>query len=169
MRLVLVILALVSASAMPALARVSSWILDPSGNDHGERLIYESGGQVSYRFECEKDAIAITEMGVTELLDFKTNAKVGDGPDAIMPDGAALMALYGGKGTPAFQPATAVKNPSGGWNLTIRLSKNDKQLRAVGSSTMMSLFTTGYTTAVAMDDTTRATWNSFVKRCKGLT
>ena len=132
----------------------------------GERLTYESGSQVAYKFECQPDAIAITETGVTDILDLRTNRKVGDGPDAVMPEGAALMALFGGNGTPDFQPASSVKNPKGGWDLTIRLKKKGKQLRAIRSSGMISLFTTGYTTAVPIDDATSAIWKGFLKRCQ---
>ena len=72
-----------------------------------------------------------------------------------------------GKGDPQFVPAEAVKNPAGGWNLTIRLPKNDKQLKAIEKSAMMSLFTTGYTMAVQMDGAARAKWNDFMQRCNG--
>ncbi len=83
-----------------------------------------------------------------------------------MPEGAAMMALYAGKGDPQFMPAEAVKNPAGGWDLTIRLHKSDKQIQAVSKSVMMSLFTTGYTMAVAMNASSRTTWVRFMQRCQ---
>lgn len=169
MRLILQALLGASMMAAPAVAMEPGWMLRAATSDLGEQFIYESGSQISYQFLCEADAIAITETGVTDLLDLRTNVKIGDGPDAHMPEGAALMALFGGKGTPDFRPATAIKNPSGGWDLTIRLKKSDKQLRAIGSSDMISLFTTGYTAAVAIDSTTKAKWKDFLKRCQSVT
>jgi len=83
-----------------------------------------------------------------------------------MPAGAALMALYAGKGEPDFLPAEAVMNPAGGWDLSIRIPKNDKSLKAIGRSDMLSLFTTGYTMAVPMDAADRRRWNDFMQRCK---
>jgi hypothetical protein len=44
--------------------------------------------------------------------------------------------------------------------------KGDKQIKAIGKSDVMSLFTTGYTMAVVMDGAARATWNDFVQRCQ---
>lgn len=154
-------------TAAPVLAATSSWNLRPATATAGEQLVFDSGDRMTYVFTCEPTDIAVTETRVTEILDLSTNQKVGDGPDAKMPEGAALMALYGGKGSPDFQPASAVKNPNGGWDLTIRLAKNDKQLRAVSSSDMISLFTTGYTTAVPIDSATKDTWKGFLKRCQG--
>lgn len=110
----------------------------------------------------------ITEAGVTELLDLNSGNKIGDDAGAVMPEGSAMMALFTGKGEPKFVPGSAVKNPAGGWDVTIRLSKNDKQLKAAGKSDMISLFTTGYTMAVAMDANARAKWNDFMQRCNAV-
>ena len=157
-------LGLMLALSVPAAA--AGWQLQPAEGDRTLALIYGSGEKVSYRFECAANHVLITETGVTKLVDLKTGKPVGDDLEAVMPPGAAMMALFGGKGDPNFLPAEAVKNPAGGWNLTIRLPKDDKQLKAVGKSEMMSLFTTGYTMAVAMDATARAGWNDFMQRCK---
>lgn len=108
----------------------------------------------------------ITETGVTQLIDLKTGKPIGDNAGATMPEGAAMMALFGGKGDPQFIPAEAAKSPAVGWDLTIRLSKTDKQLKEIGKSKMMSLFTTGYTMAVEMDSKARAKWNEFMQRCE---
>ncbi len=61
---------------------------------------------------------------MTELLDLQTGQKVGDGSDAVMTPGAALMALFTGKGQPDFLPAEAVHNAATGWDMTIRLAKD---------------------------------------------
>jgi hypothetical protein len=151
--------------AMSAQAEAADWHIQPPDGNHGVVLTYGSGEAVSYRFECTSNEVVITETGVTELLDLRTGNTIGDDANAVMPAGSAMMALASGKGDPQFVPATAVKNPAGGWDLTIRLPKNDRQLKAMGRSNMMSLFTTGYTMAVAMDDAARARWNDFMQRC----
>jgi hypothetical protein len=147
-------------------AAPSGWVLHPADGARRELLTYGSGSPVSYRFECAANEVMVVETGVTKLLDLKSGKQIDDGPDAVMPAGAALMAVFGGKGQPQFQPAEAVKNPGGGWDLTIRLSKEDKQLKAIGKSEIMSLFTTGYTMAVAMSGEDRAMWNGFLDRCR---
>jgi hypothetical protein len=152
--------------ALSARADAADWQLHPAEGSRGIALTYGSGQSVSYRFECAANDVIITETGVTKLMDLKTGSPIGDGVGAVMPPGAAMMALFGGKGDPKFMPAEAVKNSANGWDLTIRLPKSDKQLKAIGKSEMMSLFTTGYTMAVAMDPAARATWTDFMQRCK---
>ena len=151
----------VSSSAL-----AGGWELQADSGGAGPVLTYDAGNPVSYRFECTATDVIVTETGVTKLMDLQTGKSVGDDAQAVMPPGAAMMALSSGKGDPNFVPAQAVKNTAGGWDLTIRLPKNDKQLKAIGKSEMMSLFTTGYTMAVAMDDASRAQWNDFMQRCK---
>ena len=154
--------------AMSVQAKAADWALQPMEDGHGDILTYSFGDAVSYRFECAASEVIVTQTGVTKLLNLKTGSTIGDDANAVMPAGAAMMALFGGKGDPKFAPAEAVKNPAGGWNLTIRLPKNDKQLKAMGKSEMMSLFTTGYTMAVPMDGTSRAKWNDFMQRCNAV-
>ncbi len=151
---------------LPTQANAAEWLLGPATEGIAPVLTYGSSEPVSYRFECTPSAVIVTETGVTKLMDFGTGTLVGDGDGATMTPGAAMMALYGGKGEPDFAPAEATKNPAGGWDLAQRLPKNHKQLKAIGSSDMMSLFTSGYTMAVALDDGARATWNEFMRRCK---
>jgi hypothetical protein len=160
------VLSLAAMLAVSAPAQSTGWQLQPQMGAHGPVLTFNAGDPVSYRFECAPDDVIVTETGVTKLLDLKTGQPIGDDAQAVMPTGAAMMALFSGKGDPQFFPAEAVKNAAGGWDLTIRLPKGDKQIKAVGKAEMMSLFTTGYTTAVAMDGTARARWNDFVQRCQ---
>ncbi len=161
----LITLALTISISVPATA--GEWKLHDGGEGNGLVLTYGSDEPVSYRFECTSDAILVTETGVIELMDFATGDEVDDGA-ALLPSGAAMMAIYSGKGEPEFLPAKAVKNPRGGWDLTLRLPKDDKQLKALGTSEMMSLFTSGYTMAVAMDGNSRASWKDFMRRCKAI-
>jgi hypothetical protein len=161
------VFSLVAMLAFSAPAEAADWQLKSAQANRGVTLTYAAGEPVSYRFECAADEVIVTETGVTKLLDVKTGKPVGDDAQAVMPAGAAMMALFSGKGEPDFMPAEATKNAAGGWDLTIRLSKDDKQLKGIGKSEMMSLFTTGYTMAVAMDAAARAKWNDFMRRCKG--
>ena len=152
------------AVASPAGAQ--QWQLHPAEPGHGVALTYSTAHEPSYRFECAGSEMIVTETGVTKLMDVQARKPVGDGAGAVMSPGAAMMAIYAGKGDPQFIPAQAVKNPEGGWDLTIRLPKNDKQLRAIGKSDIISLFTTGETMAVTMDASDRARWNDFMQRCE---
>jgi hypothetical protein len=151
--------------ALSAQARAADWQLQAAEGSHGAVLTYGAGQPVSYRFECAPNEVIVTETGVTKLLDLKSGNPIGDDEHAVMSPGAAMMALFSGKGDPQFVPAEAVKNPAVGWNLTIRLPKNDRQLKAVDKADMISLFTTGYTQAVAMDGAARAQWKNFMQRC----
>jgi hypothetical protein len=160
------ILAIAIVLAMPASAEAADWQVQPPTAGRGAVLTFGAGEALSNRFECAPTEVIVTETGVTKLIDLKTGTPIGDDASAVMPEGAAMMALSSGKGDPQFIPAEAKKNPARGWDLTIRLSKTDKQIKAVGKSDMMSLFTTGYTMAVAMNGASRATWNAFMQRCQ---
>lgn len=160
------ILGLAAILAVSAPAQSAGWELQTQTGAQGPVLTFNAGDPVSYRFECAAKDVIATETGVTKLIDLNTGQPIGDDGQAVMPPGAAMMALFSGRGDPQFVPAEAVKNPAGGWNLTIRLPKDDKQIKAVGKAEMMSLFTTGYTMAVAMDSAARAKWNDFLRRCQ---
>ncbi|MEN3749933.1 hypothetical protein TPR58_22360 [Sphingomonas sp. HF-S3] len=76
--------------------------------------------------------MTVTQTGLTQLHDLN-GQQISDGPDAVMPEGAAKMAPSSGKGS-QFQPARAVKNPAEGLDLTIRVAKDDKMLNAMPKS-----------------------------------
>lgn len=149
----------------PCLA--GDWKITGAGNGHGETMVLEIDPQRSYIFECTPDAVAITYTGVTDLLDIRGKGKVGDAPGSIMPEGAAMMALYTGRGDPEFLPADYKPNPVKGWDLTLRMSKSDKALKGLEKTEMLSLFTTGYTAANTVDAKTRAQFKGFLARCRG--
>jgi hypothetical protein len=155
--------ALAATIALSSGVEAAGWQMQPGSTP---LLTYGAGDPVSYRFECAAGGVIVTETGVTKLMNLKTGTQIGDDAQATMPDGSAMMALFGGKGEPDFVPAQAAKNPAGGWDLTIRLAKDDKQLKGVSKSEMISLFTTGYTMAIVMDDNARAKWNDFMRRCR---
>ena len=159
------LIGLVTMLAVSAQAYAADWQLEPAEGSRGLLLTFRSDEAVGYRFECEADDVMVTQTGVTKLLDVTSGSVVGDDAAATMPAGAAMMAVFVGKGDPRFVPAEAIKNPAGGWDLTIRLPKTDKQLKAVAKSDMLSLFTTGYTIAVPMDGAGRGQWSDFLQAC----
>lgn len=163
------VLGLAAFLATSAPAQSTGWQFQPQVGINGPILTLDAGDPVSYRFECTPKDVIVTETGATKLMDLKTGQPIGDDAQAVMPTSAAMMALFGGEGDPQFVPAEAVHNAASGWDLTIRLPKDDKQIKAVGKAEVMSLFTTGYTMAVVMDGPARAKWKEFVHRCQTAT
>ena len=135
--------------------------------EHGAQLFVGPAEEPRYRLECRANEVAVTQFGVTKLMDFASGQKIGDTPGSAITRTAAMMALYAGKGTPDLVPADASSNPKAGWDLTIHLRKDDKNLRALRKAEMISLFTTGTTTAIPMDDADRALAAQFLDQCKG--
>ena len=149
-------------------AMAEGWVLTSAAAGQDLQLSYAATDQVpGYLFDCTATEIAVTEFGVTELLDIQTGQKIGDEPGSIMTPNASVMALFTGKGQPDFLPAESVPNAVKGWDMTIHFSKGDKRLRAFGKSDMISLFTTGYTAAVEMDKDDQALARDFLKACSG--
>lgn len=159
------ILLVLTILSTPTLA--ADWKTAGPGNGRGETMILGIDDARSYIFECTPDAVAITYTGVTDLLNIRGEGNVGDAPGSIMPDGAALMALYTGKGEPQFLPAEYKPNEVNGCDLTLRMSKSDKALKSLQKANTLSLFTTGYTVANAIDADTRAQFTGFLERCRG--
>lgn len=157
----------VGALSLATPAAAQNWSFVGSDDANGETMNLDLGSGRSYIFECTADAVKITYTGVTDLMDFKTGQKVGDAPGSVMPEGAAQMALYTGKGNPDFPPAEYRPNAENGWDLTLRLKKTDRALKGLEKTEMMSLFTSGYTAAVSVDAETRASFKGFLTRCKG--
>jgi len=158
-----------TAAAILVLASPSwagEWKAVGASGGHGEQLTLAVDDTHSYIFECAPDAVVITETGVTELIDLKAKAKVGDAPGSVMPEGAAVMALFTGKGDPEFQTASYAANPAGGWDLTIRMAKGDKRLNALTKTDMFSLFTTGFTAAVTLNPAEKKMFADFLSRCR---
>jgi hypothetical protein len=159
------VLLVLSLFSTPSLA--GDWKTAGAGNGQGETMTLGIDAARSYIFECTPSAVAITYTGATDLLDIRGKGKVGDAPGSVMPEGAALMALYTGKGEPQFLPAEYKPNPVKGWDLTLRMAKNDKSLKGLEKADMLSLFTTGYTAANTVDAKTRAQFKGFLARCRG--
>ncbi len=108
------VLGLAALLAASAPAQSTGWQLQPPVSGHSPVLTLNAGDPVSYRFECTPNEVIVTETDVTKLIDLKTGQPIGDDAQAVMPSGAAMMALFGGKGDPQFIPAEAVKNVANG-------------------------------------------------------
>ena len=163
-RTVRLIAASLAAAAAPAAA--GEWKAAGAGNGRGETLRYDLGEGRSYLFECAPDAVAVTNVGITDLVDVRLKQKIGDTPGSAITPTAAVMALFTGKGDPEFRPAQASPNAARGWDFTLRLAKRDKQLDALARADVISLFTTGFTTVVTMDGPQRKTFADFLARCR---
>jgi hypothetical protein len=143
------------------------WAMVGAGSGDGERLTLAVDEARSYTFECAPDSVAVTETGVTDLLDVRGGGgKIADSPGSTMPEGAAVMALYTGKGEPEFKSATYAANRKKGWDLTIRFAKSDRRLNALAKTDTLSLFTTGFTAAVTLSTAERKMFAVFLGRCR---
>lgn len=155
--------ALLSSSDTAAVAEPAGWSLGPSG-----QITYSEGGAPVYLLECKATEVVVTHFGVTQLVDLQTDQPVGDMEGAALPRGAALMALATDKtDEPNMVPAAAVRNPKNGWDMTIRLAKNDPALLSLPRAKFISLFTTGFTRASEPSKADHKRLASFMSRCRG--
>src|SRR3954463_15928402 len=69
-------------------------------------LVYEDGGHAVYRLVCGPADVAVSQYGVTKLLDLQTNQTIPDGPGSSITPGASLMALATDRGDPQLIPAS---------------------------------------------------------------
>jgi hypothetical protein len=160
---VLLILTLQSATAEAPAAPADGWRIEP-----GPQLIFREAGAPVYRFDCSGSGVEITNYGVTQLLDVQKNKPVGDSEGSALPAGAAVMALATDKTEePEMVPATSARNAAGGWDMTIRLPKNDPAFRSLPRADLISLFTTGFTRAVHLEKEERKLVADFVRQCRG--
>jgi hypothetical protein len=159
--------AIVAAAALAAPAAAEGWRVKPAGADGPLTLDYGEGAATYYRLQCLPAELVVTQFGVTKLLDLQTNKPVADTPGATMTAGAAVMALATDKVQPNLVPAAAVANPAGGWDMTIRIRKDDAAFLSLPRAGMVSLFTTGYTRAVMVGKDDRKLLGDFVRQCRG--
>lgn len=106
--------------ALLAAAASGGWELGP-----GAQVTFGGADKPLYKLDCTGQELVVTQFGVTKLMDLQRNEPVGDSEGTTLPEGAALMALATDKGEPDLARATAVRNPVTGWDMTIRLPKND--------------------------------------------
>lgn len=166
MKRLITLLALATSLAATSPALAEGWELQQPTASTGIRLLYKGDEKASYLFECTESDVVLTELGVTDLMDLQTGKKVGDTPGSVMTMGASMMALSTDiRGEADFKPAEARPNAVNGWDLTIHLPKKDKSLRSMRKASMVSVFTTGYTMAVALSDPDKTAVQSFLTGC----
>lgn len=130
-------------------------------------LTLNEGGASVYRLECSGEEVAVTQFGVTSLLDIRKNKPVGDREGTSLPEGAAFMALSTDRiDEPVMVPATSVRNARTGWDMTIRLRKNDPAFRSLPKAKLVSLLTTGVTQAVDVSKEDQTLFGTFVNQCR---
>jgi hypothetical protein len=155
-------LALFSTAAAAPAAPAGGWQLGP-----GVQISYSEAGAPVYKLDCTGPELVVTQFGVTRLLDLEKNQPVGDTEGSTMPPGASVMALATDKTEPDMVAASAVRNAGAGWDMTIRLPKNDPAFLSLPRAGYVSLFTTGFTLAVTLGKDDRKLLSTFVRQCGG--
>jgi hypothetical protein len=159
--MVQIALALLSTAASDADVPAGGW------QSAGRVLTYSEAGAPVYVLDCTGTELAVTQYGVTQLLDVKQNKPVSDREGTSLPEGAAFMALATDKvEEPRMIAAAAVRNARAGWDMTIRLRKNDPTFRSLPRAKMISLFTTGFTRMVMPSKEEKAMLAAFVNECR---
>ena len=153
-----VAMALISAAA----ASAGGWHAGP-----GAQISFSDSKRTVYRLDCSGPELVVTQYGVTQLLDVQENKPVGDSDGSTLPAGAAVMALATDKVEPNMIQASAVRNAERGWDMTIKLPKDDPTFRSLPRAEYVSLFTTGFTLAVPLGKADRKLLSAFVAQCRG--
>ena len=157
---ILIHLAVALSSAAAPDAALSPWELKSPN-----QLVYGRGDAPLYKLDCAGPELVVTQFGVTQLVDIQQHKPVGDSDGTELPPGAAFMALATDKTEPNLIPATSVRNAGTGWDMTIRLPKNDPGFLSLPRAKFVSLFTTGYTIAVTLGKEDRRIVSDFVSEC----
>jgi hypothetical protein len=131
----------------------------------GRVLILRQAGAPLYKLDCTGSELVVTQFGVTQLLDIRRNKPVPDAGGTELPEGASYMALATDTSEPNLIASQAVRNPIKGWDMTIRLPKNDPAFLSLPRAKFISLFTTGYTQAVMLGKDGRKRFETFVSQC----
>jgi hypothetical protein len=154
--------ALFSSAALAAPASPGGWALDPAG-----QITLSDAGKPIYRLDCTGPELVVTQFGVTKLLDVQRNQPVGDTDGSTLPAGASVMALATDKSEPKMVTASATRSAGSGWDMAIRLPKDDPAFLSLPRAGMVSLFTTGFTRAVQLGKADRKLLATFVSQCRG--
>ncbi|NYT42991.1 hypothetical protein HZY97_19615 [Sphingomonas sp. R-74633] len=142
-------LGLCLALVQPVAASESGWRLIAATPDHGLQLAYTE----LYLFECGARDVKATQFGITGLTDIRTGKDIPDTPGAKVTPGAAWMSLFvDNDAEPEMHAAKAVPNAFKGWDMTIRLAKDDKNFRQMGRGGGVSLLNPGKTVPVVLHD-----------------
>jgi hypothetical protein len=166
MRAGMLVLGAAMIAATPALAQPSLWHVSggPAAPTFELSRTFPKVG-VSYRFVCQRNKVAITETGVTQLTDPQTGKPVGDEPGSRMTAGASVMALHTDTVEAKLFPAVATPNSPRGWDLTIELPTNDPAFQSLATAKQMTLMTTGRTGMVLLGPADRDVIAPFVRSC----
>lgn len=123
---------------------------------------------VSYLFECRPLDVAITELGLTGLMDVTTGTKMSDTPasGSTLVGTAASMGLYTDRVKPLLVAAVAKPSSAKGWDLTITLPKKDAAFRSLTKAKSMSLMSTGWTGLVQLGPADQKVIAAFVEACR---
>jgi hypothetical protein len=150
------------SAALAAPSSPGGWALDPAG-----QITLSEAGKPIYRLDCTGPELVVTQFAVTKLLDVQRNQPVGDTEGSTLPAGASVMALATDKSEPNMVKASAVRSAGRGWDMTIRLAKDDPAFLSLPRAGMVSLFTTGFTRAVELGKADRKLFATFVSQCLG--
>jgi hypothetical protein len=162
-----ILLCAASMVAGPVTAGSSAWHVEGGPGTPPFRMEFSFGPSgVTYQFECQPQTVAITETGVTELMDLKTGQKVSDAPGSTITSDASAMGLFTNKIKPQLIPSDAKLNSKKGWDLTIVLPKDDAAFRSLRKADSMSLMTSGWTGMVQLDADDRKVIAAFVDGCR---
>lgn len=153
---------LLSAAIAAPAATAAGWAVGPAG-----QMTFGEGSRPSFRFDCTGPDLVVTQLGVTKLVDVQKNEPVADDSGSALPEGAALIALATDKSEPNLVPASAVRNSTLGWDMTIRLPKTDPDFAGLPRAKFVTLFTTGFTLAATLDKADRKLVAGFVRQCRG--
>jgi hypothetical protein len=154
--------ALLASAALAAPSEPDGWALGPAA-----QITFREAGKPVYKLDCTGRELLVTQFGVTRLVDVQRNQPVGDTEASSLPEGASFMALATDKTEPEMVPASAVRSVGSGWDMTIRLAKNDPAFLSLPRAGMVSLFTTGFTRAVELSKPDRKLMATFVGQCRG--
>ncbi|MFZ5667877.1 MAG: hypothetical protein ACOY4K_00105 [Pseudomonadota bacterium] len=159
------LLAILVSAAAPAIAKDAPvWRVVGQPGDAVFALTVPIG-DLTWTFQCEAETVALMQTGVTELMDVQTGQKIPDEPGSKMTPGAAVMGLLTDKANSGMLPALARPNAVRGWDMLVRLPKNDSALRGMGKAKMIVVMTTGFTAAVNTSAEDRVVIADFLKRC----
>jgi hypothetical protein len=167
MRALAIALVSLVLTGVSATSAESSWSVQgiPGSASFVLATAIKSAPHAAYQFNCSSPThVTVTYIGVTKLTDAAKRRKVDENATEL-PPGASFMGLRAGDEDAGMVEANAVRNESGGWDLTIEVAKDDPAFLALPTAEKIMLFTTGKNTSVPLSDADRAIVADFVNRC----
>jgi len=165
----MVITLVVATGAAAASDQDDIWRVAKTPDSRGFSLTYgdHTSGMPAYLFQCvDPDKILIVQYATAPLMDFNTGKNVADDTSDTLHEGVAFMRLATNVAQTNFKPATGVRSRFGrGWDIAIVVDRDDPIIAGLPSADRISLMTTGYTMAVAIEPEDRIKIRQFVDRC----